>query len=140
MISKDLKVSSKMAVALGLFLPIAETIRRIHQILDYKEFFSWFDDYILGAVLLWSAYLVFSETKNSAAYLIAAWGIAAGALFLSFLGQFRYYDTTSGDPGVFPTTFVAVAKGIILLYILFGLQKAIKGNLTSDRQDNPKKF
>lgn len=128
MTSNDLKVSSKMAAVLGLFLPIAETIRRINQILDYREFFSWFDDYILGAILLWSAYLVFKETKNAVAYLIAAWGIAAGALFLSFLGQFKYYQTTSGDPGLFPTTFVAVVKGLILLYILFGLKKAIKAN------------
>ena len=84
MTSKDLKVSLKMAVMLGLFLPIAETVRRINQIFDYREFFSWFDDYILGAILLWSAYLVFKERKNSVAYLIATWGIAAGALFLSF--------------------------------------------------------
>jgi len=118
-----------MAVGMGLFLPIAETVRRINQILDYREFFSWFDDYMLGAILLWGAYLVFKNAKNSVAYLIAAWGIAAGALFLSFLGQFKYYQTTSGDPGIFSTTFVAVAKGLILLYIIIGLKKAIKANL-----------
>ena len=132
MTNKHLKVSSRMAVALGLFLPFAETVRRINQILDYKEFFSWFDDYILGAILLWAAYLVFKETKNSVAYLIAAWGIAAGALLLSFLGQFRYYQTPSGDPGIFSTTFVALAKGLILLYILIGLRKAIQANLKHD--------
>ncbi len=128
-----------MAVGLGLFLPIAETVRRINQIFDYREFFSWFDDYLLGAALLCSAYLVFKETKNSVAYLIATWGIATGALFLSFLGQFKYYQTDSGDPGIFSTTFVAVVKGIILLYILIGLKKAINANLlpgqTSDRKN-----
>jgi hypothetical protein len=132
MTNKHLKISTKMAVAMGLFLPIAETVRRINQILDYREFFSWFDDYILGGVLLWSTYLVFKETKNSVTYLIAAWGIAAGALFLSFLAQFKYYQTTSGDPGIFSTTFVAVAKGLILAYILIGLKKAIQANLSHD--------
>jgi hypothetical protein len=127
-ITNDLKVSAKMAVVMGVFLPVGEMVRRINQILDYKEFFSWFDDYILGSVLLWSAYLVFKKTKNSVAYLIGAWGIAAGALSVSFLGQFKYYQTTSGDPGVFPTTFVAVGKGLILLYILVGLKKSIKAN------------
>jgi len=122
-----------MAAMLGLFLPIAETVRRINQILDYREFFSWFDDYILGAILLWSAYLVFKERRNSVAYLIAAWGIAAGSLFLSFLGQFKYYQTSSHDPGIFPTTFVAVIKGLMLLYILIGLRKAIKANLQHDQ-------
>ena len=115
-----------MAVIMGLFLPIAETVRRINQLNDYKEFFSWFDDYILGAILLVSAFMVFKRKKNSVAYLIAAWGIGTGALFLSFIGQFSYYDTPAGDPGIFSTTFVAIAKGFILLYMLIGLLKAIK--------------
>ncbi len=114
---------------MGIFLPAAETVRRINQILDFSAFFSWFDDYILGAVLLWAAYSVFRQTKNSTAYLIAAWGIATGALFLSFLGQFQYFQTASGDPGIFSTAFVAVAKGLILLFMLVGLVKAIKANL-----------
>jgi hypothetical protein len=129
MTDRNLKTSAKMAVVMGLFLPVAETVRRINQILDYREFFSWFDDYILGAILLWAAYSVFKNKKNNVAYLIAAWGIATGALFLSFLGQFRYYQTASGDPGIFSTTFVAVAKALILVYILIGLTKAIKSNL-----------
>jgi hypothetical protein len=123
-----LKVSAKMAVALGVFLPVAETVRRINQILDYKDFFSWFDDYILGTVLILSSYFVFKKAKNSVAYLIAAWGIATGAVFLSFLGQLTY-NTPSGEPGIFSTTFVALVKGLILLYILIGLTKAIKANL-----------
>ena len=117
-----------MALAIGLLLPALETVRRIHQILDFKEFFSWFDDYMLGAVLLAAAYTVWKQKRNSVSYLIAAWGIAAGALALSFLGQFRYYDTTTGDPGIFSTTLVAVAKGIILLYMLAGLRLSIKAN------------
>lgn len=127
-----------MALIMGVILPLAETVRRINQILDYRQFFSWFDDYILGAVLLLSAYQVIKNTKNSGAYLIAAWGIGTGALFLSFIGQFRYYQTNSGDPGVFSTTFVAIAKGLILFYMLIGLSKAIKANLqytNFDRQD-----
>ena len=127
--NNNLKSSAKMAIAMGILLPLAETIRRIHQIFDYREFFSWFDDYILGAILLLAAYSVFKKVKNSAAYLIAAWGIGTGALFLSLLAQFKYYQSASGDPGVFSTTFVAVAKALILLYMIIGLRKAIKANL-----------
>lgn len=126
--SNNLKTSAKMAIGMGLFLPIAETVRRSNQIGDLVHFFSWFDDYILGAVLLWAAYLVLKHKANAVAYLIAAWGIAAGALLLSFLGQFSYYQTATGDPGIFSTTFVAVAKGLILVYILIGLKKAIHAN------------
>jgi hypothetical protein len=136
MTNRNLRTSAKMAVVMGLLLPVAETVRRIHQILDYTEFFSWFDDYILGAILLWAAYSVFKNKKNSVAYLIAVWGVATGALFLSLLGQLRHYQTTTGDPGIFSTTFVAVAKGLILLYILVGLIKAIKANLDEIKPRN----
>jgi hypothetical protein len=83
---------------------------------------------------LWSAYKVFHKDKNAVAYLIAAWGIATGALSLSFLGQFKYYQTNSVDPGIFSTTFVTVAKGVILVYMLIGLAKAIKANILSTQK------
>ena len=115
-----------MAVVMGIFLPLAETVRRINQLHDLREFLSWFDDYILGGILLWAAFRALKKKNNSVAYLIAAWGIATGALLLSFMGQLRYYDSPTGDPGIFSTTFVAIAKGIILAYMLVGLNKAIK--------------
>lgn len=123
-----LKISVRMAFIMGIFLPLAETIRRINQIADMKEFFSWFDDYILGILLLVAAYRALKERPNSISYLIAAWGVCTGALFLSFIGQFSYFESTTGDPGIFSTTFVAVAKGGILLFMLFGLWKSIKAN------------
>ena len=116
-----------MAFLMGIFLPLAETVRRIHQILDLDEVLSWIDDYILGAILLIAAYRVSKGMKNAIEYLIAAWGIGVGALFLSFLGQFNYYETATGDPGIFSTTFVAVAKGAILIYMLIGLWTCING-------------
>jgi hypothetical protein len=64
--------------------------------------------------------------------LIAAWGVGTGALFLSFLGQFDYYRTAAGDPGIFSTTLVAIVKGIILGYMLIGLHLSIKSNNRAD--------
>jgi hypothetical protein len=78
--------------------------------------------------LLVAAYLVQRKKQNSVSYLIAAWGIGVGALFLSFLAQFDYYRTPTGDPGIFSTTFVAITKGIILGYMLVGLHLSIKSN------------
>jgi hypothetical protein len=115
-----------MAVVMGIFLPLAETVRRINQLHDLREFFNWFDDYILGGILLWAAYRVLKHRNRAALYLIAAWGIATGAVLLSFLGQFSYYNSPSGDPGIFSTTFVAIAKGVILAFMLVGLNKAIR--------------
>jgi uncharacterized membrane protein HdeD (DUF308 family) len=128
-VNKPLKISTKMAVIMGIFLPLAETVRRSNQLSDLTRFFNWFDDYILGAVLLLAAYLVKTKTSNAIAYLIAAWGFVSGALFLSFLGQFDYYRTATVDPGIFSTGFVAVAKGLILAYMLSGLYMGLKANL-----------
>ncbi|NJK47935.1 hypothetical protein HC931_06945 [Candidatus Gracilibacteria bacterium] len=127
--NKPLKISMRMATIMGIFLPLSETVRRSNQILDPTRFFNWFDDYILGSVLLIAVYLVKKKINNAIAFLIAAWGFVSGALFLSFLGQFDYYRTNTVDPGIFSTSFVAIAKGLILAYMLIGLYMAIKSNL-----------
>ncbi|MGL5806238.1 MAG: hypothetical protein ACRC11_12490 [Xenococcaceae cyanobacterium] len=126
--NKPLKTSAKMAVIMGVFLPLAETVRRANQILDLTRYLNWFDDYILGISLLIAAYLVKKRKHNSIAFLIAAWGFVSGALFLSLLGQFDYYRTNTVDPGIFSTSFVAIAKGLIFGYMLIGLYLDIKAN------------
>jgi hypothetical protein len=127
--NKSLKTSIRMASIMGVFLPLAETVRRSNQIFDLTKFFSWFDDYMLGFVLLIAVYSVKKNINNSIAFLIAAWGFVSGALFLSFLAQFDYYKIPTGDPGIFSTSFVAIAKGLILAYMLTGLYLAIQSNL-----------
>ncbi len=124
--NNSLKISMKMAIIMGLFLPLVETIRRSNQILDPTKFLNWFDDYMIGGILLVSVYLVRKRVHNSHSYLIAAWGFASGFLFLSFLAQFDIYAKT--DPGIFPTQLVATAKGLILGYMLKGLYLAIESN------------
>lgn len=111
---------------MGFFLPFAETVRRIRQIADLSEFLNWFDDYLLGALLLISGYLALRQRKNSKAWLIIAWSIATIALLLSLTGEFKYYKLNEADPGIFSTTFVAIAKGLIFLYMLTGLIMALK--------------
>lgn len=125
---KSLKISTKMAIIMGIFLPLAETVRRSNQLFDLARFFSWFDDYILGGILLMAVYLVKKRKAYANSCLIAAWGFVSGALFLSFLGQFNYYQTNTSDPGIFSTSFVAIAKGLILAYLLIGLYFSIKAN------------
>jgi hypothetical protein len=124
--NNSLKISIRMATIMGVFLPFIETVRRSNQILDPTKFLNWFDDYMLGGVLLISVYLVRKRVSNSLSYLIAAWGFASGALFLSFLAQFDIY--AKSDPGIFPTQLVAIVKGLILGYMLTGLYLAIQAN------------
>lgn len=47
-----LNSSMRMAVCMGIFLPLAETLRRSNQLLDPARFLNWFDDYLLGGALL----------------------------------------------------------------------------------------
>lgn len=126
--NKPLKASMKLAIVMGIFLPLAETVRRSNQLFDLSRFFNWFDDYVLGAILLVIAYLVRKKSPHSNSLLIAAWGFVAGALFLSFLGQFEYYAAGAGDPGILPTNLVTIAKGLILGYLIIGLYLSIKAN------------
>lgn len=130
--NNNLIISTRMAAIMGVFLPLIETLRRLNQLLDPTRFLNWFDDYMLGGVLLISAYLVKKKANDSISLLIAAWGFASGALFLSFLVQFDVYGKS--DPGIFPTGLVAFGKGIILAYMLIGLYLAIKSN--SHTQNN----
>ena len=126
----SLKTSANMAIIMGIFLPFAETVRSIHEILAMKGFFSWFDDYMLGAVLLLSAIRVKYEKQNAAAYLIAAWGVATGAIALSFWAHLHdyFHSERLTDRGVFSSGFVLIAKALILLFILQGLYYSIKAN------------
>lgn len=129
--NRALKTSATMAMVMGIFLPLAETVRRSNQIFDFTQFLYWFDDYILGAVLLIAVYLVRKKSPRSNSFLIAAWGVVSGALFLSLLGQLEYYVTGGGDPGILPTNLVTVAKVLILAYMITGLYLSIEAN--SDR-------
>ncbi len=130
--NKALISSMRMAMFMGALLPLAETLRRSNQLLDPARFLNWFDDYLLGGALLLAAYRVKHKKRNASSWLIAAWGISVGALFLSFIGQFEYYFEETGDPGIFSTTLVAVVKGLLLAYMSCGLWLSVKAMDKSD--------
>ena len=111
---------------MGIFLPLAETVRRFRQLADLSHIMNWFDDYILGGILILAAWMLKSEKPNAISYMIAAWGIGAGALFLSFLGQFDYLQSNKDDPGgIFSVWFVLLVKGLILGFMILGMLKSI---------------
>jgi hypothetical protein len=39
--SKSLKTAVTIAIVMGVFLPLAETVRRANQIFDFTKFFRW---------------------------------------------------------------------------------------------------
>lgn len=110
----------QMAAALGIFLPLAESVRRYDELLDPARFLAWFDDYVLGALLLLAAYRAAAGKPNAALWLIGVWGIAVGGLAMSLAGH-------TGS------AFVAYAKGFLLLYSLCGLWLGIRAAATPPR-------
>jgi hypothetical protein len=119
-----------MALIIGLLLPLAETLRRSNQLPDPTRFLHWFDDYLLGGAMLLAVYRVKQNKRHAVSWLIAAWGIGVGALFLSFIGQIDYYFEPAGDPGIFSTTLVLIVKGLMLAYMCYGLSLSVTANET----------
>lgn len=120
-------LSARMAMCMGIFLPVLETIRRSNQILHAQYFIQWFDDYILGAVLIIASLAVFRGKRNSPLYLVIAWSMTAGVLSMSLLYQLDLYLNPGEEPGVFSKHLVAFVKGLLVGYSFFGLLKSIQG-------------
>ena len=70
------RFSISAAFVLGIALPLLETVRRYHQMLDPHFFFSWFDDYMLGGFLLFAAYKAHKDFESGQKILSAGWGAA----------------------------------------------------------------
>ena len=117
--SKALNYSRNLAFAIGVLVPFAETVRRRAQLLDPQYFIYWFDDYILGAVLLFAAWKAKRNPMDGQKYLSAAWGLATGALFLSTLSQVERLGGT--DPAMISPLTIAVIKAMLLILALSGL-------------------
>lgn len=107
------RFSINAACVLGIALPLLETVRRYHQMLHRQFFFSWFDDYMLGAFLLFAGYKAQKDFESGQKILSAGWGAATAGLFLSFIGQLDHLNNP--DPAPVSSAWVAVIKGAILL-------------------------
>jgi hypothetical protein len=116
---KAIDYSKTIAIAMGILVPIAETIRRKSQLLQLSNFIYWFDDYILGAVLLFAAWKAKRSPLEGQKYLSAAWGLTTGAMFLSTLRQVEQLGGT--DPSMISPLTVALIKAILLIIALSGL-------------------
>lgn len=117
--SKAITYSRNLAFTIGVLVPVAETIRRRGQLLQPENFIYWFDDYVLGAILLFAAWKAKQNPVHGQKYLSAAWGLATGALFLSMLGQIERLGGT--DPSAMPPLTVAAIKALLLVLALSGL-------------------
>jgi hypothetical protein len=116
--------SRYLALVLGVLTPVAETIRR---------WSTWradppalFDDYILGALLLYGAWRVGRDPRTGQRFLTAGFAFMCGMAYYSFFGQLQNIRTGVPDPAPISSTWVAVIKGIGLALAVLGLALSLK--------------
>lgn len=120
-------LSRRLAVVGGLFLPIGETVRRWRELSGPIEtLLPWFDDCVLGAILLITAWLSRPRARHAhhrlrarrSSWLTAGWGFVCGAGFGSTLSQLNYIINpalhSDGDPsGMSNLSMVLIKTGLL---------------------------
>lgn len=102
--------SRYLAIVLGILTPLAETIRRWSTWRDDPP--ALFDDYILGAFLLYGAWRVGKDVRTGQRFLAAAWAFMCGMAYSSFFSQLHTIRIGQTDPAPISSTWVAAIKGI----------------------------
>jgi hypothetical protein len=127
-----LKVSTSIAFIGGIITPLLETVRRWNQISDLHYFITWFDDYLIGGFLIFSAVKTYKNWRMGNKYLIASWGFANGMIFYSFFGQLQMMNNV--DPAPVSSATVLFIKGIMFAICIISLLLTL-ASITSTRTD-----
>ncbi|MES2319679.1 MAG: hypothetical protein V4631_19545 [Pseudomonadota bacterium] len=120
----NLDFSRRLALAFGILLPIAETVRRWHQLGQPAMLPAWLDDILLGAFLVYAGVLTARERVRGQRFLAAAWGCACGMGYFSFFGQLARFGQP--DPAPIPSSWVLVIKGVGLVLAFAALIGALR--------------
>jgi hypothetical protein len=102
--------SRYLAIVFGILTPLAETIRRWSTWRENPP--ALFDDYILGAFLLYGAWRVTRDARSGQRFLAAAWAFMCGMAYGSFFEQLRRYQMGMADPAPISSGWVVVIKGV----------------------------
>jgi hypothetical protein len=105
----------------GVLLPVLEAARRRTNLDDIP---GYIDDFIIGALLVWSARSVSTGRAYGSALLIAAWGILCGGLWSSFFGQLQ--NVSPNDVSGLRNAVVVLIKGAIYLVALAALNLSVR--------------
>ncbi|HEX8457862.1 MAG TPA: hypothetical protein VF656_11240 [Pyrinomonadaceae bacterium] len=99
-----------LAVIGGILAPLLETIRRWSTWRQAPA--NLFDDYIMGAFLLYGAWRIGKDMRSGQRFLIAAWAFACGLGYYSFFGQLDSLRQGVRDPAPIASEWVLLIKGI----------------------------
>ena len=117
--------SRRLALVIGLLLPVAETIRRWRQLDDMSIWPFWLDDFLIGGFLLYAYWRTRENSLEHRRFLAAAWGFACGMAYPSFLAQITSLEVV--DPAPIPSVWVAAIKGAGLVLSILALVGSLRG-------------
>jgi hypothetical protein len=113
-----------LAVVGGILIPLLETIRRWHTWQQSPA--NLFDDYIMGAFLLYGAWRVGRDVREGQRFLAAAWAFACGLGYYSFFGQLNTLRQGQTDPAPIASEWVLLIKGIAWSLAIIALALSLR--------------
>ena len=119
-----IKFSRRLAIIGGVLAPLAETIRRWHTWQESPP--NLFDDYIMGAFLLYAAWRTGKDVRRGQRFLAAAWAFACGLGYYSFFGQLKSLRSGEIDPAPISSEWVLLIKGIVVTLAIIALVISLK--------------
>ena len=119
-----IQFSRRLAIVGAILLLFAETIRRWSTWKLAPA--SLFDDYIIGAFLLYGAWRTGKDLRSGQRVLAAAWAFACGLGYYSFFGQLQSLRLGERDPAPISSGWVLVIKGIALALAITALIVSLK--------------
>jgi hypothetical protein len=128
---KGMRFSRSLAIAFGILVPIAETVRRWHTWREYPP--AIFDDYIMCAFLLGSVLCLDRNVNRGRLVLAAAWGYTCGLGYASFFGHLKQYLHGEADPAPIPSGAVLAIKGIGFLLAIAALIATLAAKTDAER-------
>ena len=106
-----MRFSRWLAIVGGILVPLAETVRRWSTWRQSPA--NLFDDYLIGAFLLYGAWRTGKDLRSGQRYLAAAWAFACGMGYYSFFGQLERLRLHEADPAPISSAWVLVIKGLL---------------------------
>ena len=126
----SIQFSRWLAIVGGIITPLLETMRRWSTWQESPA--NLFDDYIIGAFLLYGAWRVGKNPRNGQRVLAAAWAFACGMGYYSFFGQLQSMRSGELDPAQIASGWILAIKGIAVTLAVIGLLLSLK-RLPEDR-------
>jgi len=122
----SIKLIRRLAVFVGLFCIVGETVRRWHTWTQWPP--EFFDDYLIGAFLFYGAWRSARDERRGHHYLTAAWGFACGMGYASFFGHLRQaiFSPAAPDPAPIPHVWLTALIGAGWLLCVFTLISALR--------------